>query len=353
MAKISPRNRPPPAGAARRRDGAGSTPRSRRRTPPRADGDAPAPAAGLDLRRLRHLQAAVAEGSLTAAAAVLGLTQPALSASIKALEAEIGVPLLERHRHGVTGTPYADTLLEHGRRIQAEMQAAWAGLHRLREREATSLRIGCGPSEASRLLPLALLQLQQLQPQLRVFVEYGLNEKLMPMVRLGEVDCALSSVPRSAAHAELRHEPLHTDKAVIVARVDHPLAARRHVSPAELAQFPWVLARRWELERKALDDLFAQAGVPPIQAAIETTSAVLMKTLLMNSDFLTFVPREMVHWEERAGLLRPLPGVRSNWERQVGLTLRREQVPSPALVALQEALRQAVRRVADRRAAGG
>jgi DNA-binding transcriptional LysR family regulator len=312
--------------------------------------DEPAPH-GLDLRRLRHLRAAVQEGSLTAAAVTLGLTQPALSASIKSLEAELGVPLLERHRHGVHATRPAETLLEHGRRIESELQAAWSDLRRESQREAVTLRIGCGPSEASRLLPHALLHLQQTQPQLRVFVEYGLNEKLMPMVRLGEIACALSSVPRSTAHPELRHEPLHTDQAVIVARTDHPLATRRTTTPAELASYPWVLARRWELERRALDDLFAQAGFEPVQAVVETTSSVLMKTLVMNGDFLTFVPREMIYWEERAGLLRPLKGFRSGWERQVGLTLRRDQPMSAPLAALWDSLRLAVRRVADRRPA--
>lgn len=304
---------------------------------------------GLDLRRLRHLQAAVSEGSLTAAAALLGLSQPALSASIKSLEGELGVPLLERHRHGVRATAGAETLLEHGRRIESELQAAWSGLRRQAQREAVTLRIGCGPSEASRLLPHALVHLRRTQPHLRVFVEYGLNEKLMPMVRLGEIDCALSSVPRTAAHPELRHEPLHTDQAVIVARVDHPLASRRNPGAAELAAYPWVLARRWELERKALDDLFAQAGLPPVQAVVETTSAVLMKTLLMNSDYLTFVPREMVFWEERAGLLKPLKGFRSAWERQVGLTLRRDQAPPPALLALMDSLRHSVKLLGERR----
>ncbi|MBL8334964.1 MAG: LysR family transcriptional regulator [Rubrivivax sp.] len=306
-------------------------------------------AAPLDLRRLRHLQAATAEGSLTAAAATLGLSQPALSASIRALEAELGVPLLERHRHGVHATPYAEALLEHARRIDAELQAARAHMQHLRQAEAGSLRIGCGPSEATRLLPQALVHLRQSQPGLRVFVEYGLNEKLMPMVRLGEIDCALSSVPRSTAHAELRHEPLYTDQAVIVARADHPLASRRQPPVAELAQQPWVLARRWELERKALDDLFAQAGIEPPQAVVETTSAVLMKTLLLSSDFLTFVPREMIWWEERTGLLRPLRGFRSGWERQVGVTLRRDHEPSAALAALLDSLRHAVRRVAPGR----
>ena len=314
-----------------------------------ADSVEPAqPAHTLDLRRLRHLRAAVAEGSLSGAAVQLGLSQPALSASIKSLEAELGVALLERHRFGVHATSYAEALLEHARRVESELDAAWAHVRQLRQRDAVTLRIGCGPSEATRLLPIALQHLRATRPELRVFVEYGLNEKLMPMVRLGEVECALSSVPRSAAHPDLRHETLHTDQAVIVARADHPLAGRRSASVAELARYPWVLARRWELERKALDELFAQAGVEPIQAEVETTSATLMKTLVMHGDFLTFVPREMIHWEERAGLLRPLKAWSSAWERHVGVTTRRDRAPNEALQALVESLRAAVRRVAPR-----
>jgi DNA-binding transcriptional LysR family regulator len=96
--------------------------------------------------------------------AVLGLSQPTLSASIKSLEAELGVPLLERHRHGVHATRYAELLLAHARRVDAELQAATTGLQRLRQAEAISLRIGCGPSEATRLLPQALALLRQAQP---------------------------------------------------------------------------------------------------------------------------------------------------------------------------------------------
>lgn len=297
----------------------------------------------LDMRRLRHLRAAVAEGSLSAAAGMLGLSQPALSSSIKSLETDLGVNLLERHRFGVKGTPYADTLLEHFRRVEAELQAAWTRVGRLRQDHAVDLQIGCGPSEATRLLPRALDHLRRSHPQVRVFVEYGLNERLMPMVRHGEIQCALSSVPASAAHADLRHQPLCVDEAVVIARADHPLAGRRSVTAADLARYPWVLARRWELERRALDELFAAAGVEPLKAAVETTSAVLMKTLVLQGDYLSFVPLEMIHWEQQAGLLKPLRGVRSSWRRNVGLTTRRDEAPAEALVALTDSLRVAAR----------
>jgi DNA-binding transcriptional LysR family regulator len=292
----------------------------------------------LDIRRLRHLRAAVAEGSLSGAAERLGLSQPALSSSIKSLETDLGVTLLERHRYGVAGTAYAETLLEHFQRVEAELQAAWSKVGQLRLGSATDLQIGCGPSEAMRLLPAALEHLRQTHPQVRVCVEYGLNERLMPMVRHGEIACALSSIPSSAAHPDLKHQTLHLDRAVVIARTDHPLAARRKVVPADLARYPWVRARRWELERKALDELFADAGVPPLRATVETSSAILMKTLVMQGDFLSFVPLEMIHWEHKAGLLRPLGGIGSSWERHVGITTRRDAGANDGLAALTQGL---------------
>jgi LysR family transcriptional regulator of gallate degradation len=293
----------------------------------------------LDIRRLRHLRAAVAEGSLSGAAVTLGLSQPALSSSIKSLEMDLGVTLLERHRFGVKGTAYADTLVEHFKRVEAELHAAWTRVGRLRLDGASTLQVGCGPSEAMRLLPLALEHLRQAHPQLRVSVEYGLNERLMPMVRHGEIECALSSIPSSTVLPELSHQALYVDQAVVIARPDHPLAGRRSVSAADLAAWPWVLARRWELERKALDELFAHAGVDAPRAAVETSSAILMKTLEMQGDKQSFVPLEMIHWEHKAGLLRPLEGIGSAWERHVGITTRRDVVASEAMVALEASLK--------------
>jgi DNA-binding transcriptional LysR family regulator len=294
----------------------------------------------LDLRRLRHLRAAVVEGSLTGAAARLGVSQPTLSESIRSLEADLGVRLLERHRHGVSPTRCAEAIVGHAQSIEQELEAAWSQVARSRSGAAASVRIGCGPSEAARLLPAALRLLRERAPTLRVFVEYGLNEMLMPMVRRGDVACALSSIPRSVTHPDLTHEPLHVDSAVVVARVGHPLSTRRTLAPRDLAAFPWVLARQWELERRALDELFAEAGLPPVEPAVETTSAILMKTLLMQGDFLTFVPHEMIHWEEAADQLRPLKGFRSSWQRHVGITTRRGEAPAPPMLTLVQCLHE-------------
>ena len=140
--------------------------------------------------------AAVRHGNLTEAAAELGVSQPALSKSIKALERAVGVRLLDRGRFGVAPTPAGEALLQHGQVVEAELRSAVSTIDALKGARGGHVLVGCGPTEANRLLPQALLRLGETHPGLRVTALYGLNESLMPWVQLGEVDFA--PVPMTA-----------------------------------------------------------------------------------------------------------------------------------------------------------
>jgi len=295
----------------------------------------------MDYRRIQHFLAAVRHGNLTEAAADLEISQPALSKSIKALEKSIGARLLERGRFGVRPTPYGEALVARGNVIEAELRNAQSEIDAMKGARRGHVLIGCGPTEANRLLPLAITKLNKSHPDLRVTVLYGLNEALMPWVKQGEVDFAISSVPMQATDPELTHERLFIDSGVVVARVGHPLARKRNLSMAELARYPWVLPRRREMERRALDDLFVAHGLDLPDAAIETTSTVLMKSMLMQSDFLTFLPRELIYWELQAGQLTTLALAGPGWARAVGITRRARGTLNVAGKVLVEALKEA------------
>lgn len=297
----------------------------------------------MDYRRLQHFLAAVRYGSLTTAAVELGISQPALSKSIKALEKTLGVRLLERGRFGVTATPFGEALAAHGGVVEAELRHALGEIEALKGATRGHVVVGCGPTEANRLLPLALQRVQRQRPEIRVTVLYGLNESLMPWVRHGEIDFAFSSIPPQPADAALVHEQLFIDSGAIVARAGHPLARRRNLTLADLLTQSWVLARRFELERQAFDALFQAHRLPAPVAAVETTSTVLMKSMVMQSDALTFIPRELIYWEERAGQLVTLKVAGAEWVRQVGITRRRQGALMPAARLLIDALRQTAR----------
>lgn len=294
----------------------------------------------MDLRQIQHFLAAVEHGNLTRAAAALQISQPALSKSIRQLERRLDVRLLERGRFGVSPTPFGETLASHGKAIAAELRHAASEIDALRGAQRGHVVMGCGPSEATRLLPLALDDLLAQNPEIRTTVHYGLNEALMPWVRQGDVDFALSSVPASPADPELTHDRLYEDAASIVARAEHPLAKKRRISAEDLAGCNWVLARRQELERRAVDDYFRAQGLPPPEATIETTSTVLMKSVVSQTDFLTLLPRDLIYWEEHSGNLVSLPVAGLSWTRFVGITRRRRGSLSPASRALIDAIRR-------------
>ncbi len=296
---------------------------------------------GLDVARLRQLALIVRERSFSRAAETLGISQPALSKNIRSMERTLGVQLLERGRFGALPTAFGLALVRHADAIDAELRSAVQEVEALRIARTGHICVGCGPSEATRLLPVALNRLRQRSPGITVTVLYGLNEALTPMVKHGEVDFALSSIPARSTDADLRLVKLHEDRAAVIARTGHPLVERRGPLTAQhLLEQQWVLPRTSELERRALDDLFIETGLEPPVVSLETTSAVLMKTMVIQSDLLTFLPRELIYWEERAGLLTTLKLAVPSWHRSVGLTLRARAGINPAAQVLIDTLRE-------------
>jgi DNA-binding transcriptional LysR family regulator len=295
----------------------------------------------IDVSRLRQLAVIVRERSFSKAAEAMSISQPALSKSIRSLERALGVQLLERGRFGALPTAFGLALVRHADAIDAELRSAAQEIDALRVAQSGHTCVGCGPSEATRLLPIALNRLRASAPGIRVTVLYGLNEALMPMVKHGEVDFAISSIPARSSDPDLRQIRVHEDRAAVIVRSGHPLAMRRSpLAATHLANQQWILARHHELERRALDGLFIRAGLQPPEVQLETTSAVLMKTMVIQSDFLTFLPRELVFWEEQAGLLSALSIAAPSWRRIVGVTMRARAAINPAAQELIDTLRE-------------
>ena len=177
----------------------------------------------IDVPRLRQLALIVRHRSFSKAAESMGISQPALSKSIRSLERALGVQLLERGRFGAMPTAFGLALVRHADSIDAELRSASQEIEALRVARSGHTIIGCGPSEATRLLPTALSRLRDSSPGIRVTILYGLNAALMPMVKHGEVDFALSSIPARCPDTDLKQLRLHEDRAAVIARRGHPL----------------------------------------------------------------------------------------------------------------------------------
>ena len=152
----------------------------------------------MELKHLRHFVVVADEGGISAAARRLGLTQPALSRQVKALEDDLGVTLLDRGARSFSLTPAADALLADARKLldfcdamTARVRAIDAGL---------PLRIGYSPSLAGDFLPHAIECFTQLHPGVRVSLHDASSLEMQQSLLAGKLDLMVT-VPSGAADA--------------------------------------------------------------------------------------------------------------------------------------------------------
>lgn len=153
----------------------------------------------MESKKCRALLTAVECGSLTAAAAELGYTQAGLTNMMNSLEAELGLSLLVRRKTGVSLTADGQRLLPQLRAFAEGAEALEQEAAKLRERGASTLRVGAYSSVARHWLPPVLESFRRELPEVEIMVVMGGNQDLHRLVRDGELDCAFVS-----AHPSLR-----------------------------------------------------------------------------------------------------------------------------------------------------
>ena len=244
----------------------------------------------LRMRHLDVLLAVAAEGSMQRAAQRVHLTQPAISKLVRELETMFGAPLFDRSKRGVT-------LTECGRALAIRAEYLRNDIERAREEVAAigrgtlgSLRIGALPVVESALLPQSLMALRRIAPALRIRIQDGTSASLLDSLRRGEIDCVIGRLDAGADGKDIRAEKLLRLPTRIVARRRHPLAARKRVTPDELASYPWVLPQPGAPIRTVIDGVFAAAGVAAPVPLVESTSIRLNYELVRSSDMIGVMP---------------------------------------------------------------
>lgn len=192
------------------------------------------------LRALRYFVAAAETGSITAAAAAVHVSQPAISEAIGALERELGVQLtIRRQGRGLTLTPSGDRLLVQARNLLAHADEVARFAAGMGSRLSGEIRIGCFVTLAPFVLPGLIAAFRAEHPEVAVQFEEANQATLLDRLRAGRIDMALSyayGLSEEFTADVLADLPPH----VVVAR-DHPRARAPAVSLREFAREPMVM----------------------------------------------------------------------------------------------------------------
>lgn len=264
--------------------------------------------ARLKPRQLAALAAIAGAGSLRRAASALGVSQPALSRTLRELEEAVGRPLFQRDPKGLVPTPHGRAAIVHAERHLRDVDALAATLAAIDAGAEGRLRLGVIPSVSSDWLRRTVESLLAGPPAFTLEVTEGPTDVLIAALRAREIDCVVGRVTAAIASSDLRWRPLFEQALRIVVRARHPLLRRgARIELAHLADYEWILPAATTPTRQLVDHLFVQAGLAPPRARLETYALRLLEALVASHDFPAAVPDDIARQLCRDGAIRTLP----------------------------------------------
>jgi LysR family transcriptional regulator, transcription activator of glutamate synthase operon len=231
----------------------------------------------MELRHLRCLVMVADEAHFTRAAQRLRIAQPALSQQIRRLEAELGLPLVERTTRSVRMTAAGRLLVEHARRMLHEADTAVAELEDLRGLRTGRLTIGASQTMGSLDLSLLLAEFHGRYPGVELSVEEDISLALAGALGRDELDLAFLTMAGEAQGLESR--PVATEALVCVLPPGHALAGRAELELGDLESESFVVFRRGATIRQRVDDAAEAGGFTP-SVLFETNNVNRMGSLV-------------------------------------------------------------------------
>lgn len=301
----------------------------------------------LRLHHLRAVDAIQTHRSVLKASAALGLSQPALSKSLQEFETVLQLRIFERHSRGVVPTEVGAVVIESARRVLAELRRLDEELDLLSQPGGGTVALGALPVAAAGILPGVLTRLKQCQPDVRVRLQQGRTEELLPLLASGEIDLIVGRLYLPALPDGFEREALWAEPISILARSDHPLFDLPEVSIDDLRRYDLVLPTVTQRVGQEIDTLMAVLGLTPA-TSMRSSSYGFIREMLHGTDLISIMPRLMMAGDLLRGTLRVVPLPITSPDRPAGLILPRTRALPPAGHAFIACLRSYVVELAAR-----
>ncbi|WP_028922154.1 LysR family transcriptional regulator [Pseudonocardia acaciae] len=295
----------------------------------------------MDVRQLAALVAVAQTGSVTRAADVLHLVQPAVSRQIRLLEDELGVPLFERTRQGMRLTDDGQVLLEHARRALSELERARAEIRPASGELRGVVTLGLSPSFAEPISEALVRRLAAEHPAVRPRLSIGYTRHLADWLDAADIDLAVIYEVRPSSAIETR---VLLDEALWVVgppgsdlSPDRPVRFRDVHERVRIQPSP-THAMRTMLERVAAEQNIA------LTVAVETNSMDVQQRLASAGVGYTVLPSIAVAKDVERGHLSGAPLLDDGLRRRLRMALPRTRRLGYAVRGVAELLIEEMRR---------
>lgn len=277
--------------------------------------------------------------SVTSAASLLGVSQPAVNRSLRNIEQRLNVRLFDRTSRGMLPTDSGEILIRRAKLAFLEIRQAMEEIANLSGDAQGRIAIGSLPLPRTYLVPTAVSRFIDEFPNATVSIFDGLYEKLLADLCSGDLDMILGTIREPAPIDGIMSETFFEDGTIVAARNDHPLLQKPSLSFDDLRDARWVMPHSGVPLRQQFEQELEKHGVTIPEHVIETDSTVVTRTLLLDSDRLALVSENQIYEAKSQGLLSALPLKIDVRKRKIGAVMRTDYVPTPAVNALMAQLR--------------
>ncbi len=259
--------------------------------------------------RLRHFHALAAvaqQGSISGAAKVLKLSQPALSKTLAEVEQLCGTAIIKRHHLGVTLTYEGEQLLPYALAILNSLHHASDSLTPTAPDSVQIIRLAALTTVAMGMLPRILDTFHHRHPNVQIQLATLHNNVLLAGLRAQEYDIGIGRMAETTFMEGLHYELLFAEKLKLVVNPEHPLL-ESNVTLAAAMQWPVVISPEgtapWRVAQRILAS--QQCSLP--NTRVETSSTSLSRQLALRYNYIWFVPSGAVREDLAHHALAPLP----------------------------------------------
>lgn len=285
----------------------------------------------IDERHLVQLAAVVKTGGVTEGAALLGLSQPAVSRTLSMLEARIGEALFVKGRRPLQPTPLGRALADHGQTMLSASRKASDVVESFRVGKSGVVRVGGTPFFMDALIAGMIAEFQNLHPDVRIDQTYGYFPDLRAALNADQIDLAICPTDILDEGSGLEFQQILPGRNVIACRVTHPLLMKRKPQPAHLLDFPWVAPPPGSPLLADLRSMLLSFGATEIKIRYSGGSLMSVVNYMRAADALTIMPHSVVFALRNEKSITALPVSIPHPERALGLLKRADAARAPAV----------------------
>ncbi len=248
----------------------------------------------IKFRHLRTLIEVSRQQSVGKAAAVLHVSQPAVTKTLRELEAALGASLVEKDGRGIRITRFGEVFLQHAGASLAAIQRGIDSVARERANIGVPLRIGALPTVSARIMPAAIERFIDLKTGSAVKIVTGENVVLLEQLRQGELDLVVGRLAAPDQMVGLSFAHLYTERVVFAVRRGHPLLATPHFDFAGIRDFTVLVPTQGSVIRPFVERFLISHGIADLPVEIETVSDSFGRAMLRRSNAVWIISEGVI-----------------------------------------------------------